>query len=244
MFATGSQVRGWLLIEVRGAWGEDAIHSSAFGDTSRVTGRTNSSGARSVPCASARILTGRCARRAALRLRRPAPRQRSGAPLASRCRARWPTSQPLPRGSGRPTPGTGGSTSTTADPRVHQRSPRPMLRNLGRPLVRALLTRRGPTGVGVLAHRRRPVRRQHRGAPRQPLLRSRRPGVGLRRCSALSTRGESTSHCSGGAPRSRSPSRRSNTSSGVSSEIDAVDGVIIDRKPRRLVPRPARRTRW
>ena len=32
MFATGSQVRGWLLVEVRGAWGEDAIHASAFGE--------------------------------------------------------------------------------------------------------------------------------------------------------------------------------------------------------------------
>jgi len=32
MFATGSQVRGWLLIEVRGSWGEDAVHTSAFGD--------------------------------------------------------------------------------------------------------------------------------------------------------------------------------------------------------------------
>jgi hypothetical protein len=32
MFATGSQVRGWLLVEVRGAWGEDAIHSSAFAE--------------------------------------------------------------------------------------------------------------------------------------------------------------------------------------------------------------------
>lgn len=32
MFATGSHVRGWLMIEVRGAWGEDAIHSSAFGE--------------------------------------------------------------------------------------------------------------------------------------------------------------------------------------------------------------------
>lgn len=32
MFATGSHVRGWILIEVRGAWGEDAIHSSAFGE--------------------------------------------------------------------------------------------------------------------------------------------------------------------------------------------------------------------
>jgi hypothetical protein len=31
LFATGSQVRGWLLVEVRGAWGEDAIHASALG---------------------------------------------------------------------------------------------------------------------------------------------------------------------------------------------------------------------
>jgi len=31
MFATASRVRGWLLIEVRGSWGEDAIHSSALG---------------------------------------------------------------------------------------------------------------------------------------------------------------------------------------------------------------------
>ena len=32
MFATGSQVRAWLLVEVRGAWGEDAIHSSALAE--------------------------------------------------------------------------------------------------------------------------------------------------------------------------------------------------------------------
>ena len=32
MFATGSHVRGWLLIEVRGAWGEDAIHASALAE--------------------------------------------------------------------------------------------------------------------------------------------------------------------------------------------------------------------
>ena len=32
MVATASQVRGWLLVEVRGAWGEDAIHTSAFGE--------------------------------------------------------------------------------------------------------------------------------------------------------------------------------------------------------------------
>jgi hypothetical protein len=32
MFATGSSVRGWVLVEVPGAWGEDAIHESAFGE--------------------------------------------------------------------------------------------------------------------------------------------------------------------------------------------------------------------
>ena len=32
LFATGSYVRGWLLIEVRGAWGEDAIHASALAE--------------------------------------------------------------------------------------------------------------------------------------------------------------------------------------------------------------------
>jgi hypothetical protein len=32
MFATGSQVRGWLLVEVRGAWGEDAVHASALAE--------------------------------------------------------------------------------------------------------------------------------------------------------------------------------------------------------------------
>ena len=32
MFATGSRVRGWLLVEVRGAWGQDAIHDSALGE--------------------------------------------------------------------------------------------------------------------------------------------------------------------------------------------------------------------
>ena len=32
MLATASQVHGWVLIEVRGAWGEDAIHRSALGE--------------------------------------------------------------------------------------------------------------------------------------------------------------------------------------------------------------------
>jgi hypothetical protein len=32
MYATSSQVRGWLLVEVRGAWGDDAIHTSALGE--------------------------------------------------------------------------------------------------------------------------------------------------------------------------------------------------------------------
>jgi hypothetical protein len=32
LYATGSQVRGWLTVEVRGPWGADAIHTSAFGE--------------------------------------------------------------------------------------------------------------------------------------------------------------------------------------------------------------------
>ena len=32
MLATASQVRGWVLVEVRGAWGEDAIHCSALAE--------------------------------------------------------------------------------------------------------------------------------------------------------------------------------------------------------------------
>lgn len=32
LFATASRVRGWLLVEVRGAWGDDAIHESALGE--------------------------------------------------------------------------------------------------------------------------------------------------------------------------------------------------------------------
>ena len=31
MFATASQVRRWLLIEVRGAWGRDAVANSGLG---------------------------------------------------------------------------------------------------------------------------------------------------------------------------------------------------------------------
>ena len=90
--------------------------------------------------------------------------------------------------------------------------------NLGRPLVRAL--RDSPwaePGVGVLAHRRRSIRRQPRGAPGQPLLRSGRPGLGARAARRVSTRGGSTSPGSAGARRSRSPSRRSSTSCGASS---------------------------
>jgi hypothetical protein len=32
LLATASQVRGWLLVEVRGAWGEDAVHDSALAE--------------------------------------------------------------------------------------------------------------------------------------------------------------------------------------------------------------------
>lgn len=32
LFATASRVRGWLLVEVRGSWGHDAVHESALGE--------------------------------------------------------------------------------------------------------------------------------------------------------------------------------------------------------------------
>src|SRR5258706_3501682 len=32
MLATASNVRAWLLVEVRGAWGVDAVHESALGE--------------------------------------------------------------------------------------------------------------------------------------------------------------------------------------------------------------------
>src|SRR5690606_31342129 len=31
MFATASRMRAWVLIEVRGAWGANAVHESALG---------------------------------------------------------------------------------------------------------------------------------------------------------------------------------------------------------------------
>lgn len=32
LFATASHVRGWLLVEVRGSWGDDAVHESALSE--------------------------------------------------------------------------------------------------------------------------------------------------------------------------------------------------------------------
>lgn len=32
LFATASQVSGWLLVEVRGSWGDDAVHESTLGE--------------------------------------------------------------------------------------------------------------------------------------------------------------------------------------------------------------------
>ena len=91
------------------------------------------------------------------------------------------------------------------------RQPRPTAR------PRAARVAMGRARVGVLAHRRRPIRRQPRRAPGQPLLRSRRPGLGAGVAGRVSTTDESTSPASAGARRSRSPSRPSSTSSGASS---------------------------
>ena len=52
--ATASQVRGWLLIEVHGAWGVDAIAESHLGAHCPTAGRPTCSGAASAPSASGR----------------------------------------------------------------------------------------------------------------------------------------------------------------------------------------------
>ena len=181
MFATGSLVRGWLLVEVRGAWGEDAIHTSAFGEY--------------VPRHWKDDLKRRQIRAVCVRshARAEAPptfdcsHALPDAPARDprRCGVamspRWPTSSPRPRNSpstSRP-PSGWERVERAADPRVHQRTPRSVLcepRPTARPRTPRLDVGRPP--VGVLAHRRRPIRRQPRDTAGQPLLRSGRPGVG------------------------------------------------------------------
>ena len=192
MFATGSQVRGWLLVEVRGAWGEDAIHDSALGEhvprhwkdelkrrhIRAVCIRSAYSSRRAAACGSSPAPPGARARE---RHRCGVATSRSLADVAAAVDdARMSTSRPAASGS------------TCSEPLIlvctngrHDQC----CANLGRPLVRAL--RDSPWAdrrVGVLAHRRRPLRRQRRGAPRQPLLRSCRPGRRRRQLLAASRR--------------------------------------------------------
>ena len=129
MFATGSQVRGWLLVEVRGAWGEDAIHASALGEHVpqhwkdelkrrhiRVVCIRSHERSRRPTCGSTPARPGAPASG-------PAPLwRRDVASLADVVRRR----RGAPR---RPAAESGvGARARAADPRVHQRAPRPMLR--------------------------------------------------------------------------------------------------------------------
>ena len=105
MLATGSQVRGWLLIEVRGAWGEDAIHDSALGEHVPPDWKDQLK-RRHVRAVCIRShLASRRHRRSAVRLRRSAARR----PGRRRCGAvrcdRWPTCSPPSERSAATSPG-------------------------------------------------------------------------------------------------------------------------------------------
>ncbi len=219
MFATGSQVRGWLLIEVRGAWGEDAIHASAFGEhvPRHWKDELKRRHIRAVCIRS--HLTSRGARRAAVRLRRPPARHRTGAAVATRRRLAGRRRAPRSRRLRVDRTARDGwervqeSLILVCTNGRHDQC----CANLGRPLVRAL--RDSPWADRVWEC-------SHIGGDRfaanvvvlpDSLYFGRVDPESPRRCWPRSTRGASTSPCSAGAPRSRSPSRRSSTSCGASS---------------------------
>ena len=174
MFATASQVRRWLLIEVRGAWGRDAVADSDL--------------ARYAPGGWRRRLQAEQIR--VIAIRRDLDRSSqdalqmfyvdsgdgptaAAAGAAGRHAARAPsTPPPICR------------SSVTADRLASLIAIRsywcartaatmPCCATFGRPLARDL--REGAAArrrVGVLAHRRRSLRRQPRDPARRPVLRS------------------------------------------------------------------------
>ncbi len=169
-----------------GCWSRCAEHGARTRSTTApsvntfpLTGRTNSSGATSAPCASARTRAGTVTRCACSRappaalvpLRRHCGDARSGhSPMSpGRSKTSICIAHPAPNGNR--------ARATVA--RVHQRAARPVLRQ-SRPPARAGAARVevGRAAVGVLAHRGRPFRRQPRRAAGQPLLRSGRSRVG------------------------------------------------------------------
>ena len=173
LHATASRVDTWILIEYRGLWAHDAVDGSTLSSELKaflVEER------RRLP--HARILF----------VRRNERRSRDGLlayvarSTQDRARAPLPRAR-APRRPDRARPGCGRRAGRApALPRLHPRQARPLLREV-RPA--ALRRDRGAgrrrLGLAVVAHRRRPLRRQPRRARRRRLLRPRRAGGGLAR---------------------------------------------------------------
>ena len=214
LFATASQVHRWLLVEVRGAWGRDAVADSDLARYATAEWRTAPANgghpchrhpARPRPHAGGGL--------AAL-LRRVRRRRRAGGELdvprrhaAGRCRGlRRPAGDRRGRrlASAPPTAGAG----------VHERSARSLLRHVRTP-ARAHPARVAPTRrrVGVLAHRWGPLRRQRRHPSRGPLLRPLRRPVGGAASRRLRATGTSTSTTTAAAASSGSSNRPPTSSS-------------------------------
>ena len=177
MFATASQVHRWLLVEVRGAWGRDAIADSDLARyaTASWRQRLRTAGIRVIAIRRDLDRLGGGGAAVLRRVRAGGERAELDPPrrhAASRRRG-------LRRAAGARRRRRMATTSPTAGAGVHERAARSLLRHVRTPAhphpARVAPTRRR---VGVLAHRWGPLRRKRRNPARRPLLRS------LRRSSA------------------------------------------------------------
>ena len=215
---TASRHRGWLLIEQPGAWGRNALLESKLPTevAAAIDERRRDAGVR------------------VLLIRRgPGP--------ASSDRRRWAfarttATDPVLGGgwfsdpaelldldlagmaSGEvPVPDTGVG---AAGRRLHPWSPRPVLCRQRSPRRPAPASGRGGR-VGVLARRRRPVRRQRRLVPPRPVPRPGHPGDRARRWSTPTPRAASTRQASGAGRPGHPPPSRPRSSSVTSSTSGA-----------------------
>ena len=130
-------VRGWMLVEVPGAWGPDAIHAGALGSAPRRISRIGSSGVTPGRYPLAASHDERRARGASLRVRATRPGQRPTPVWRLEVGALVRRDGRRRRAPRRSASGAGvGAARRSALARVHQRSARPVLcqpRTAGRP---------------------------------------------------------------------------------------------------------------
>ena len=171
--ATASRVDHWILIEYRGLWAHDAVDGSASRQVKAHLAR-----ARRPPATPEVLFVRRTERRGRRRLLRLLGQ------LARARRELWLARARPPRGPARARPATAPGEPVDHPLLLvctHGKHDRCCAR-YGRPLYDALARAgRGRLGLAVVAHRRRPLRRQRRRPAGRPLLRPRRAGGGLAR---------------------------------------------------------------